>query len=79
MRLRLTVAISNALCELAGRLGERGHDRADAQVIRLRAWLDRTFCRLAGHPRIVYGPVRDICLDCLSIVDEHPNGRGRPT
>jgi len=62
--LGASIAISNALCDLAG--------------IRLRSCFDKWSCRLLlGHPRIVFGSMRDICLDCLTVVDEHPNGRGR--
>jgi hypothetical protein len=32
---------------------------------------------LCSHARVIYGPMRDICIDCLAIVDEHPHGRGR--
>lgn len=32
---------------------------------------------LCSHTRIVYGPFRDICIDCLAVIDEHSNGRGR--
>ena len=73
-----SVAISNALCDLAGTLEDHGHPNAGKRVIRLRSSLDKWACLLLlGHPRIVYGAMRDICLDCLTIVDEHPNGRGR--
>lgn len=73
-----SITISNALCHLAGTLEDRGHPIAGKRVIRLRSAFDKWACRLLlGHPRIVYGEMRDICLDCLSIVDEHPNGRGR--
>ena len=34
-------------------------------------------CRFLGHSWVMYGARRDICLDCLTIVDEHPQGRGR--
>lgn len=30
---------------------------------------------LCAHRNIVYGPMRDICIDCLEILDEHPEGR----
>jgi hypothetical protein len=35
----------------------------------------RLQCRLIGHRRIVYGAMRDICIDCLVITNEHPDGR----
>ncbi len=75
--LDIRVAISNGLCSLAIWADERGHPAADRRIIRFRSALDRLVCRLMGHPRIVYGTTRDICLDCLTIVDEHPAGRGR--
>ena len=70
------IAFSNRLCDLQVWLEERQHPAASRRVQRFRCWLDRAWCRLLGHPRIIYGPMRDICLDCLTIVDEHPDGRG---
>lgn len=75
--LRVTIPVSNALCDLAGALEDHGHEVAGERVIWLRSTFDRFMCGLTGHPRIVYGAMRDICLDCLTVVDEHPNGRGR--
>ena len=72
-----SIAISNGLCNLAAFFEERGHPVAGGRVIRLRSAFDKGTCRVLGHRRIVYGLMRDICLDCLTIVDEHPNGRGR--
>jgi len=81
MRSRLldvSIAVSNALCDLGSVLEDRGHALAGKRVIRLRSTFAKWSCRLLlGHPRIVFGPMCDICLDCLSIIDEHPNGRGR--
>ena len=73
-----SITISNALCDLSGALENRGHPAAGKRVIRFRSAFDRWSCRwLLGQPRVIYGAVRDICLDCLTVVDEHPNGRGR--
>lgn len=70
--------ISNGLVTLAAWLEGRGHPTAHDRVIAVRWRFDRMACRVVlGHPHIVYGSMRDICLDCLSIIDEHPNGRGR--
>ena len=76
--LDVSITVSNAICDLAGSLEDRGHAAAGKRVIRFRSALDKWACRLLlGHPRVIYGAVSDICLDCLSIIDEHPNGRGR--
>lgn len=73
-----SIAVSNALCDLAGALEDRGHPVAGKRVTRFRSILSKWSCRLLlGHPRVVFGAARDICLDCLTIVDEHPTGRGR--
>jgi hypothetical protein len=77
LALRLRVRLSNALCSASISLEDRGHLVASERVGRLRSAIDTWTCRLLGHPRVVYGPVRDICIDCLTIVDEHPQGRGR--
>ena len=73
-----SIAISNGLVDVAGWLEDHGHQRGSDRVIGFRSGFDRVACKLVlGHPRIMYGPMRDICLDCLTVVDEHPNGRGR--
>ena len=77
--LRPTIAISNALCDIENALGARGHVVASERVRQLREKFQEQSCRVMGRPRIVYGPMRDTCLDCQTIVDEHPNGRGRLT
>lgn len=76
--LDASIAVGNGLCDLAAVLEDHGHPAAGKRVIRIRAAYDKAACRLLlGHPRVIHGPVCDICLDCLSILDEHPNGRGR--
>ena len=76
--LGVHVSTSNALCDLSAWAGGRGHNRASARILGFRHALDVWSCRLVlGHPRVLRGAMRDICLDCLAIVDEHPNGRGR--
>lgn len=78
--LDASIAISNQLVSVAGWFEDRGHPNAHRRIIAARSRFDRGMCKaLLGHPRIVYGPTCDICLDCLSIVDEHFNGRGRGT
>ena len=59
---RLYDAINARLFELSPRLAHR---------------FARLWCLVFGHDRVIYGASRDICLDCLTIIDEHPNGRGR--
>lgn len=77
--LGLSITISNVLCDWAGTLEDHGHSLASERVTRFRSTFSKWSCRLLlGHPRVIYGPMGDICLDCLSIVDEHPSGRGRP-
>jgi hypothetical protein len=44
------------------------------QVKGVRQAVRRLLC---AHKRVFYGPMRDICYDCLAILDEHPNGRDR--
>lgn len=74
----LMIALSNRLVDLGAWFEDRDHDAAARRVFAFRGAMDRWVCRaFLGHPRIVYGPMRDICLDCLAIIDEHPNGRGR--
>jgi hypothetical protein len=38
---------------------------------------DKVVQTLCAHPRVIFGPMRDICCDCHLILEEHPNGRGR--
>lgn len=72
----LWIRAHNGLLTLADWLEERGHNRATQRVLTFRRRMSATECAIFGHT-LVFGPSRDICLDCLTIVDEHPNGRGR--
>jgi len=75
--LRMRITVSNRLCDLALWFEDRGRPTTASRVDRARHAIDRSMCRVAGHPRVIFGAMRDICLDCLTVVDEHPNGRGR--
>jgi len=73
--LNARIALSNGLCHVAMWFEDREHSSTCDRVQRARHVIDKSWCGLLGHPRLIYGPMRDICLDCLSIVDEHPEGR----
>lgn len=77
MRQRVSAAVSNGLLDVSVWFTDRGYEGIGARVLRFRGAMDRWFCRVTGHTTIIYGVARDICLGCLTIVDEHPNGRGR--
>jgi hypothetical protein len=49
--------------------------QSDWQLPGIRQKVRRMLC---AHKNVGYGPMRDICYDCLAILDEHSNGRGRP-
>lgn len=48
--------------------------KSDWQLPGIRHKVRRVLC---VHEYVCYGPMRDICYQCLAILDEHPNGRGR--